>query len=351
MGVAEQMAVRAASQRAEELLTPLMSEDDDSSSEGDDSTSTFDAVKQTPLQKLKTIAVYVVLGGGIAASAASFVVSPSTLVFIAGGIAIANAPYSAFKEMKMSKIPTLRSMNNALREDANRLEGEVDILSGEIDALIPEANRAKEVEEQLRGIAEQQSVNVNKLVDLVKQNEEILAKMKDNLRQRIVQDIISIVVQSDKDNDQTIDKNEGKVLALKIRLQLQEYGVEFDSEKFMKVIEKNPTVPGVIAVVQRLLPTGKEEQEEDDEDIDYDSDFDSDEESDDEDEMYDMFYMSEEAEMSRGSVAGARATIQGGQRGRVSLVNNRVTKTRRVSRRLRSNLKRTDASNSFGKYD
>jgi len=348
MGVAEQMAARAASQRAEELLTPLMS-DDDSSSEGDDSTSTFEAAKQTPLQKLKTVAVYVLLGGGIAASAASFVVSPSTVVFIAGGIAIVNAPYSAFKEMKMSKIPTLRSMNNALREDANRLEGEVDILSGEIDALIPEANRAKEVEEQLRGIAEQQSVNVNKLVDLVKQNEEILEKMKDNLRQRIVQDIISIVVQSDRDNDQTIDKNEGKVLALKIRLQLQEYGVEFDSEKFMKVIEKNPTVPGVIAVVQKLLPAGKEEVE-DDEGADYDSDFDSDEESDEEDEMYDMFYMSEEAEASRGSVAGARATIQGGQRGRVSLVNNRVTKTKRVSMKLRSNLKRTNASNSFGQH-
>lgn len=62
--------------------------------------------------------------GASYSSAASFVVSPTTLVFIAGGIAIANAPYSAFKEMKMSKIPTLRSMNNALREDANRL-GEV----------------------------------------------------------------------------------------------------------------------------------------------------------------------------------------------------------------------------------
>lgn len=67
MGVAEQMATRAASQHAEELLTPLMSDDDDSSSEGDDSTSTFEAAKQTPLQKLKTIAVYVLLGGGIAA--------------------------------------------------------------------------------------------------------------------------------------------------------------------------------------------------------------------------------------------------------------------------------------------
>ncbi len=69
-----------------------------------------------------------IIVGASFTSAASFVVSPSTLVFIAGGIAIANAPYSAFKEMKMSKIPTLRSMNNALREDANRLGEIVSIL-------------------------------------------------------------------------------------------------------------------------------------------------------------------------------------------------------------------------------
>ena len=34
------------------------------------------------------------------------------------------------------------------------------------------------MEEELRGIAERQEVNVNKLVELVKENGEILAKMR-----------------------------------------------------------------------------------------------------------------------------------------------------------------------------
>lgn len=38
--------------------------------------------------------------------------------------------------------------------------------------------RAAAVEEELRGIAERQEVNVNKLVELVKENGEILAKMR-----------------------------------------------------------------------------------------------------------------------------------------------------------------------------
>lgn len=75
------------------------------------------------------------------ASALAFVLSPQTLVYVAGGICMANIPYSAYKEYNLSRIPTLRSLNNALRADANRLVEEVDLLSAEIDALEPEADR------------------------------------------------------------------------------------------------------------------------------------------------------------------------------------------------------------------
>lgn len=39
-------------------------------------------------------------------------------------------------------------------------------------------DRAAEVEEQLREIADKQQINVDKLVELVKENEEILSKMR-----------------------------------------------------------------------------------------------------------------------------------------------------------------------------
>merc|ERR1712071_427759 len=142
-------------------------------------------------------------------------------------------------------------MNNKLKEDANNLGAAVDDLAEEIDALEPEAARAAEVEKQLQGIVGTQKANVDKLVELVKENEIILSKMRDNLRQRIVQDMITIVVKSDKDNDQQIDRSEAKTLALRIRLSLQEYGVVFDSEKFLKAIGDHATVQGVIAIVQR----------------------------------------------------------------------------------------------------
>ena len=47
-----------------------------------------------------------------------------------------------------------------------------------VDRAITVPKRAAKVEEELRGKAETQSVNVNKLVELVKENGEILAKMR-----------------------------------------------------------------------------------------------------------------------------------------------------------------------------
>ena len=122
--------------------------------------------------------VNVCLVGGVGASAAAMILAPVIIMFVAGGICIANVPYAMYKERELRKIPTLRAMNNKLREDANKLEANVDELSEEIDILEPEADRAAAVENNLRKIANKQHVNVDKLVDLVKENEQVLVEMR-----------------------------------------------------------------------------------------------------------------------------------------------------------------------------
>mmetsp|Transcript_27489 Transcript_27489/g.46722 ORF Transcript_27489/g.46722 Transcript_27489/m.46722 type:complete len:395 (-) Transcript_27489:367-1551(-) len=281
------------------LLTPLLDDSSDSGSDDSDDSSTaasYDGVpeeKPSALQLAKIAVVNFVLLGGVAASVATMIpgallLSPSILVYVMGGITIANVPYAAFKEVRMAKIPTIRTLNNRLRDEAHRLEGEVDTLSEEIDAIAPEAERASAVEEELREIADRQQFNVDKLIDLVNENEEVLDQMRENLRSKIVQDIIHIVIKSDVNNDQKFCKVESKMLALKIRIQLQEYGVEFDEMKFYKVMNVNPTVPGVIAIVQKLIPGVMR----DDESAASSGD-DEDEDSDD----YDMFRLTSDKSM------------------------------------------------------
>ena len=168
------------------------------------------------------------------------------------------------------------------------------------------------MEEELKAIADEQHVNVDKLVDLVKENAIILAEMKRNLKQRVVQDILKIVVLSDVNNDGmynqlppgidaapnrtpntlgTFCKVETKMLVLKIRVALQEYGIEFDENKFYALMKRNPTVTRTFSIVKRLLPVDDLDDETRRSILSGDrqgSDDSSSDESKDEDDLYDM---------------------------------------------------------------
>jgi hypothetical protein len=126
------------------------------------------------------------------------------------------------------------------------------------------------------------------------------------------------VLKSDKDNDLIINKSEASTLALRIRVQLQEYGVEFDSEKFERAVGKEPSIPGVIAIVQRLLQPNKE--------IDVHDESEHNEELETEDDaLFDMFYVAE-VDLKK-SVVGGKCNYEEGS----DSDNNCPMLSRRVS--------------------
>lgn len=300
-------AVHAINGKMEGMLAPLLESDEVGCPSSDEDSVYSDAskesvasikAKQTAMQMIKTAVAYLALTVGAVASVGAMVIAPATAVFIMGGVCVAHAPYAAYKEYNIIKLPSLRSLNNKLREDANQLEEDVAILSEEIDSLQPEASRAVEAEEQLRDIGGQQHINVDKFVDLVKENDSILTQMRDNLRQRIVQDIFKIVMSSDKNNDGRFCKVETKMLVLKISLQLQQYGVEFDEAKFYKVMSVDPSVARAVMIVKRLIPSLNDD----------DDSVDSGEGSgdqDDDDNTFDMFHMAAESSMTGSVVSSA----------------------------------------------
>lgn len=307
--VAEKLARR----KVEGVFAPLLDAAVDSSDEGSsddesDARSELETVRQTPLQKLKSIAAVGGLVGGAAASVAAMALAPGPFTFLMGGVCLANVPYALAKERQIGALPALRALNHRLKEDADRLEEEVDVLADEIDALQPEAHRAAAAEEALRAVAESQSVNVQRLVELVRENEVVLSSMRDNLRRRVMQDIIGIVMRSDGDRDETLDPKEVKLLALRIRIALQEDGVLFDSDKFLQVFGGGTTVTAILALVERLLPMERRDDDDDDDALDVA-----------EGDVYDMFHMV--PDRGAGDAASDASTASGGQG--VSLVTTR----------------------------
>ena len=82
------LAKKAAQNKVSSLLEPLLS-DEESSDDETNNSEEYEIAKQSPLQKLKTMGVYTMLTAGVGLSVAAMLISPMTLVFIAGGICCA----------------------------------------------------------------------------------------------------------------------------------------------------------------------------------------------------------------------------------------------------------------------
>jgi len=297
------------------LLAPLLdptaaaTDDDDTDSAA---TAEWESIPpRTPQQIALSLLVYAGLTGGAAMSVAAMVLAPMTAIFAMGLLCVANAPYAAVKEWQIGRGPgIIRDMNVKLQEVATRLEEEVTVLGEEVDVLGPEAERAWQAEEQLRSRAAAQGVSATKLVGLVKENAAILVKMRDNLRQRVVQDIIHIVLRSDEDHDGFVNAREAKILALMIRVELAAYDVLFDDNKFLAAIvschsscpKDHTSVTRIIATVSRILP--KEQRS-----GDRNGNGDDDEEDGEDIDMYDMFHMAEEGAPALGGSQGKGVSL------------------------------------------
>lgn len=134
---------------------------------------------------------------------------------------------------------------------------------------------------------------------------------------------------------------EAKILALKIKVKLEVYGIYFDEEKFLQAIALKPSFAGAIAVVQKLLPMEYQDGNYFDEErfrsyssLRYDDD-----DSLDEDDIYDMFYMSKGEQEQRESVLAVRAVFGTTPEQRISLASSRGRRrsTALVRSRLASN--------------
>ena len=129
--------------------------------------------------------------------------------------------------------------------------------------------------------------------------------MKENIRQVVLQDVVKLVLQSDIDRDGIISKREADILAHRLQISLDVYGIVFDAEKFHRAVGLSPSICGVLAIVQRLLPDDEGEYRRstfyslDSEDEDYGVDEGQDDDDDD-DDVYDMFYVPVEGEFNRG---------------------------------------------------
>lgn len=183
-------------------------------------------------------------------------VSMNPLPLIAGIAGTPSATYVIYQNKKLQDLGSVREANNKIREETNRLAVENAKLKESIGMLEGNVNRLKAVEESLGTMAEQQGSDVNKLTELVKENQKTIDEMKRLMKGKISQNIISTVLKCD-DGDFKLDDREVDILCLRLN---NIEGVTFHENTMRDIIKKKDgDVLAVMTVIRDLLsdePTG-----------------------------------------------------------------------------------------------
>ena len=119
--------------------------------------------------------------------------------------------------------------------------------------LISIKHRLSEVEEGLSKIATKSGTQVNRLVEIVKENGELQTKIKKALERQVMQGIVDAVVTSDRDGNFTLSPRETQMLKMRLK-NIQ--GINLNQQNFDNMIasdENELTVPDVMNIVRNLL--------------------------------------------------------------------------------------------------
>jgi hypothetical protein len=170
------------------------------------------------------------------------------------------------------------------------LKSQVNSLREEAHYLTERATRCEAAEIQLREIAELDGYGGDELLQMVKNNEKTLDILRANKREKVTEEVVRIIL---RNGSPIINEATAKLLASEISVKMEEMGVLFNEEKFIQALASNPTLVGAISTVKKLLPDEEYNHEKDD--------------------AHDMFYLSNEEQISKGSVHAARAILDGKQ--------------------------------------
>lgn len=141
------------------------------------------------------------------------------------------------------KVNDFAELNEQLKTNVTKLEGE----------LVP----LKECQTKLDSIAKKSGSNANKLRALVKENQVTLDSMNLNLKEDIIQDMMEVVLQSERSEDGHFDDQELKRLLLRLK---GLPSIEVNEEKFMKRAQMHRSISDVFGVMKTIYDDLPEEE-------------------------------------------------------------------------------------------
>jgi len=213
------------------------------------SASAYSAAKKG-MGLISTI-TYCLFGGTIVACSMAMTIYSSPLIQAACSISIILSVYGLDQRRRLDRMDTLRAALNKVRAEVNRMMTENDKLTHENNKLEAEANRVKDMENRLNGILSSQGKDVAAFVSKVKENQAVLDEIKGCMKAQVSQDIVTVLMNADRDEDCIIDPEEVKGLLFRLRAF---DGLDVNEDKFRFLLEKKGnSIDAVVGLVKDLM--------------------------------------------------------------------------------------------------
>ena len=196
----------------------------------------------------------------VGASAATFVLAGGPLSIPACGMTAVAAPYAAYQKRQLNELGGFRGQANELREHVNELHRQNDILTGNIDRLEGNVSGLEDVESKLNDFAKGANTNAERLQYVILETARLQTLIKKNLRKKVLQDVLSIVIKADRNRDYTLNRVEIEMLIFRLNTLPS---VDFQEDNFRKLLKgkKMLTVTEVMDILRNLLAEDIPEEE------------------------------------------------------------------------------------------
>lgn len=187
----------------------------------------------------------------VCTSIAAMFLTNSSIVNGAGVFALIIGPYSYWQQRNITDVKALKETHEALVKEVDQLSAENKRLRGVVDDLGGTVNNLEAVEDALD---EMKDMNVNSVLEYKKQIGEsraILDVMKKNVKAKALQNVITVVLNSDIDGDYSLNTNEVDSLIQNLK---SINGLQMNEQGFRKIIKQNDgSVNAVVKILKHIM--------------------------------------------------------------------------------------------------
>ena len=188
----------------------------------------------TPMERIAAC----IAAAAVITSLVAIIVEQAAIVIVAGVLSSFVGPYAYFQQTQLTEIKALQETQMVVQQEVNRLKNENNRLEVNISQMEESVQRLQDVKTALDTVTSTQGQSISEFAQQVEANRTNLKMMQTNVKNVVVQNLISILERIDTNRDLQIEAHEVEEALHQLR---KLHGVKVDAQKFRQAFSGKTT--------------------------------------------------------------------------------------------------------------